>query len=462
MIRNVLFIIADDWSPLAGVYGNDVIQTPHIDALGRSGVVFDQAYCTTPSCAASRASILTGQHSHTHGQFGHCHGIHGFTTHTWMPTLPKILRERGVYSALLGKAHIAPMSAYPFDVCEAMDTRNITSVGRRVGECIAEAGERPFYLHVGSFFPHRAGSGFGNETVGDGVNPVKYDPADVVVPDFLPDNEATRLDLADYYEAVSRYDQTVGAVIAALEESGKREETLIVVTTDHAMPFPGAKASSFDSGHRCPLVVWSPDQARRGLRNQALVNWTDFLPTFLEIFGADYPADALIPTPGRSWLPVLEDDSPQPGNGAWEETFTAHCFHEISNYYPYRVLRGRRYKFVRNLAHQLPTPLPSDLFRSKTWTAVRERNISMLGKRPREHFTFQPAEALYDLEADPVEAVNRLDDPDLADIVEEYRRKLMAFREATADPWLEQEFQEGRMADYDPGPTNRGPSHNRL
>ena len=79
--RNVLFLIADDWSRIADCYGNSVVHTPRIDAFAREGTVFEQAFCTSPSCAVSRACILTGYHSHTHGQYGHCHGIHGFSTH---------------------------------------------------------------------------------------------------------------------------------------------------------------------------------------------------------------------------------------------------------------------------------------------------------------------------------------------------------------------------------------------
>ena len=86
--KNVLFIIADDWSPIAGCYGNNKIKTPRIDSLAEKGVVFDHAFCTSPSCAVSRASILTGQHSHTHGQYGHCHGIHGFRTSESMTSTP--------------------------------------------------------------------------------------------------------------------------------------------------------------------------------------------------------------------------------------------------------------------------------------------------------------------------------------------------------------------------------------
>ncbi len=65
--RNVLLLIADDWSPIARCYGNDVIQMPNVDGLAARGTWFAHAFCTTPSCAASRASLLTGNYSHTHG-----------------------------------------------------------------------------------------------------------------------------------------------------------------------------------------------------------------------------------------------------------------------------------------------------------------------------------------------------------------------------------------------------------
>ena len=442
--RSVLFIIADDWSRIAGCYGDSVIKTPNIDALAERGVVFDYGFCTSPSCAVSRACILTGQHSHTHGQYGHCHGIHGFRTHEYMQSIPKIVKARGFATGCIGKKHVEPISVYPFDFEPKVDARSPTDTADKVRIFLEQNKESPFYLHVGSSYPHRAGRSFGNEREHAGIEAVPYAPAEVIVPDFLPDVPAVREDLAEYYQSISRYDQVVGAVLRTLEASGRADETLIFVTTDHAMPFPGAKASSFDSGHHCPLVISSPDQQKRGIHNQALMNWVDFCPTILEWCGVEHP-DGSNALPGRSLLPILEDDSLHPGDGAWEGTYFSHCFHEITNYYPYRVLRGRRYKYVRNLAYQLETPLPSDLFRSMTWTAVRNDNIDMLGQRPREGFVHQGREALYDIENDPAESRNLINNGGLADVVAEMRGKVMDFRKQTEDPWLEQSFQEGEL-----------------
>ncbi|MXV82176.1 sulfatase [Candidatus Poribacteria bacterium] len=445
--KSVMFVIADDWSRIAKCYGNEVIRTPHIDAFAERGVVFDYAFCTSPSCAVSRACILTGQHSHTHGQYGHCHGIHGFRTHAYMQSVPKILKAHGFSTACLGKKHVEPESVYPFDFEPKVDPRSPVDMAAKVTEFLNEAADTPFYLHIGSSYPHRAGKGFGNDRTHSGIEPSPYTPDEIIVPNFLPDVPAVREDLADYYESVSRWDAVVGAVLEALDASGRADETLVFVTTDHAMPFPGAKASSFDSGHHCPLLIASPTQQKRGFHNQALINWVDFCPTMLEWCGVAHPdgADAL---PGKSLLTVLEDDSPHPGNGDWEETYFSHCFHEVTNYYPYRVLRGRRYKYVRNLAYQLETPLPSDLFRSISWTAVRNDNVQQLGERQRTEFLQQHREALFDMQNDPAESRNLIDVSALQDIANEMRQKVIEFRQKTEDPWLEQSFQEGETGPF--------------
>lgn len=312
----------------------------------------------------------------------------------------------------------------------------------KVNQFLNENADKPFYLHIGSTYPHRAGKGFGNDREHPGIVPMSYAPDEVIVPNFLPDVPAVREDLADYYESISRWDAVVGSVLDTLHASGRADETLVFVTTDHAMPFPGAKASSFDSGHHCPLIIASPSQQQRGLRNQALVNWVDFCPTMLDWCGVEHP-DGLHALPGRSLLSILEDDSPHPGTGEWEETYFSHCFHEVTNYYPYRVLRGRRYKYVRNLAYQLETPLPSDLFRSISWTAVRDDNVQQLGQRPRANFLQQDREALFDMQNDPAESRNLINAPELQEKVKAMREKLIHFRVKTEDPWLEQSFQEG-------------------
>ena len=278
-----MFVIADDWSRIAKCYGNDVIRTPHIDAFAERGVVFDHAFCTSPSCAVSRACILTGQHSHTHGQYGHCHGIHGFRTHEYMQSVPKILKAHGFATACIGKKHVAPDTVYPFDFEPRVNARSPADMAAQVTQFLNENTDTPFYLHIGSTHPHRAGKGFGNDQTPAGIEPGSYTPDEIIVPNFLPDVPGVREDLADYYESVSRWDTVVGAVLEALDTSGRADETLVFVTTDHAMPFPGAKASSFDSGHHCPRPDLQPDTTETRLPQSSTRQLGRFLPNHVRL-----------------------------------------------------------------------------------------------------------------------------------------------------------------------------------
>jgi N-sulfoglucosamine sulfohydrolase len=444
--KNVMLLIAHDWSPIAGCYGNDVIQTPRIDAFAREGVVFDHGFCTTPTCSASRATLLTGQYTHTNGHYGHCHSIHGFSTHEWLTSIPKDLRDAGFATGLIGTSHVAPPSVYPFEYEPKVKAGDPKELAAHALKFLNENADRPFYLHVGYSHVHRHGDGFGNEEPFDDLPDTIYDPADVVVPDWLPDAPLVREDLAEYYRAITRFDAGVGLLLDALAESGRADDTLVILTSDHGMPFPGAKATSFESGHHCPLIIRKPDAENPCIHSSALVNWIDIRPTVQDWAGVE-PSEKL---PGRSLVPILGMTAPE----GWDETFYSHCFHEVIDYNPYRVLRGRRYKFVQNLAAGLPYMLPTDLFRSKTWRAVQEGDLEMMGKRPTARVLNHDREALYDLEADPMETTNRIDDADLKEIADGMRQRLYAFRQATRDPWLEVDFQEGRLPES-PGPEVR-------
>lgn len=432
MSKSVLLLIADDWSPIAGAYGNPIIRTPNADALAASGTTFTSAFCTTPSCAASRASLLTGHYSHTHGQYGHTHSYHNFRTLPQMPSIPRTLHEHGFVSGIIGKQHVEPDEVYPWDFEAEGNARNVRHLATEASRFFERVGERPFYLHVGFSDPHRD---FGNNRTYPDVNEVTYRPEDVIVPDFLPDHPSVRQELAEYYQSISRLDQGIGMLLEALDASGRASETLVICMSDHGMPFPGAKASSFDSGHHCPLIVRSPYQERVGVQNDALVNWCNIAPTVYDWCGVE-PPDGL---PERSILPILEEEHPQ----GWEETYFSHTFHEVTTYYPYRVLRGRRFKYVRNLFPELTVPLPSDLWASPTWQAVRSEGMATMGKRPTSRFLHRDAEELFDLEADPVEAHNLINKPEFQGIALEMRQKVKAFRKRTGDPWIRASIQNG-------------------
>jgi len=447
MIKNVLLIIADDWSPLAGCYGTPALHTPHIDRLAARGTMFTRAFCTTPSCAASRANILTGLYSHQHHQYGHTHGCHNFRTRADAKTLPSVLRASGIASGLVGKSHIAPRETYPFDVWEEPNDIPFAKFSNQrlsslTGDFLKSVEGKRFYLHAASSNPHRTGGDFRRPLHPEFEGKDRlYSPEEVTVPSWLPDTPETRQDLADYYTYISRFDEYVGAILGELDDAGRTSDTMVLLLSDHGMPFPGAKASPFEAGHHCPLIIAHPDGTGAGQRCDALVNWNDILPTILD--GMDIP-EAQRPTnlPGESMMPLIENAA-----SPWRETvFYSHNFHEITNYFPYRVIRGSRYKYVRCLASKLDMPLGQDLFDSLSYTSIKKNGGSSTRSQGRilRHWP----EALFDLENDPDEMTNLIDDPQVQPIVEDYRNQLLEFRSQTKDPWLEIDHQEGRVESY--------------
>jgi len=470
--RNVVLFVVDDMSLDAGCYGNKVIKTPNIDRLASEGVRFNYAFCTTASCSASRSVILSGLHNHANGQFGHQHSFHHFAAFSSVRSLPVLMAEGGYRTARIGKFHVAPEEVFRFETVlpAAGGSRNSVKMAESCRDFIAK-GDKPFFLYFCTSDPHRGGGfvqgdplkpdSFGNNQAYDGVTEVRYDPAKVLVPSYLPDNPDTRAEIAQYYQAISRLDQGLGRLLEVLKEAGQLDNTVVIFTGDNGMAFPGSKTTLYDPGSRLPLIVRSPDHPRGKVCN-AMVSWVDLTPTILDIAGvkevkgrlvqgeAEFSGgapkaaspkaaakkkqadDAGYRFHGRSFLPVLAQENP-PG---WDEVFASHTFHEITMYYPMRVVRTRDHKLILNLAHQLPFPFASDIHASATWQGVLKRSDTMFGPRRTDDFLHRARYELYDLKADPNEARNLASDPRHSKLREELAGRLEAFQQRTSDPWI--------------------------
>lgn len=452
---NIVLIVSDDHGVDAlGSYGNPVIKTPHLDALAADGTRFTAAFCTTASCSPSRSVILTGLHNHRNGMYGLQHDDHHFQSYDNLKSLPVLLAEAGYRTARIGKYHVAPEAVYAFQtVLSAGKANDPATIGRSPVEManqsrsvIEAKDEKPFFLLFASDDPHRANAVlpdgkptfdtwpqpnlFGNRPAGyPGVTPVVYRPEDVRVPSFLPDTPACRAEIAEYYQAVSRLDQGIGRLVEILRAAGKYENTLILYLSDNGMAFPGAKTTLYEPGMRLPFIVRAPGRKNPGAVQPAMVTWADLTPTLLDVAGALRDPAAF---DGRSFRAGL-DGGALTGR---DEIYASHTFHEITMYYPMRVVRTRRYKLIHNVASELTWPSALDLIKSPTWISAVNSDRRMLGRRPIEQFLRRPKFELYDLERDPDELVNLADDPASQKLKAELVEKLKAFQAATRDPWV--------------------------
>ena len=432
--RSVMCLIADDMSAIAGCYGNGVIRTPNMDRLAARGTRFDHAYATTPSCSASRSVILTGLQNHHNGQYGHAHLPANFHTQDWVWSIPRILKSHGFMTGVVGKLHVNPPEVYPWDyeAPGAAGNRDVWDMGQKVKEFLSRADDKPFYLHVGFSDPHRAsGPGlFANHRDYAKVDVKEYSPDEVTVPGFLPDLPEARAELAQYYQAIDRLDQGYGYCLDALEKAGRLDDTLVLCFSDHGMPFPGAKASPYDTGLQTPFIAAAPGQQRKGVANKAIISLADVAPTVIEWCGAKAPDGYEFD--GRSFLPILEEEEPE----GWDRHFYSHTFHEIVNFFPWRGVRTRQYKYTTFLFPELEMPLPSDLWASPTWQGARSRGTDAFGERSARAMLKHAPEELYDIESDPMETRNLAGSAAHQAVLAELREEVRSFREHTKDPWL--------------------------
>jgi len=438
---NVVLVVADDHGREAvGCYGNPVIKTPNLDKLASEGVRFTHAFCTTASCSASRSVILTGLYNHANGQYGHQHSFHHFVSFENIKSLPVLLTKAGYRTARIGKLHVAPPEVYKFDEELGAESRNPVAMTQKCKDFIAASDARPFFLYFCPSDPHRGGGKadelpykpdrFGNRAKGyPGVKEVKYDPKDIIIPPFLPDIPECRSELAQYYQSVSRVDQGVGQLLEILKQSGKYESTLVIYISDNGVAFPGAKTTLYEPGMNLPCIVRSPYQKKQGLVCNAMITWADITPTILDFAGALQKETDFH---GRSFQYILEDESPK----GWDEIYASHTFHEITMYYPMRVIREREHKLIWNIAHGLEYPFASDLWESSTWQAVLQRGDKFYGKRSIDAYLHRSEFELYDLDEDPYEIKNLAGDAKYEKLLGELKEKLKSFQNRTNDPWI--------------------------
>ena len=402
-----------------------------------------------------------GLPQHQTGVYGVEQGIHHFKSFDSVRSLPLILNQTGgdYWYGIIGKKHLAPENVFPFPFSYTeMDGydlnqvgRNITNMNNLVRKFLTEAKSKakPFFLYVAFFDVHRGCGTTFCEHFGDGtINgevipdwiPIDYMPEDVEVPPYLPDTPATRKDIAAQYRAVSRMDQGVGLFLKSLQEFGYEDNTLVILTADNGIPFPNAKTNLYESGSGEPMIVSNPMAPERwGQETEALASSTDIVPTILDWFGLKYPKYKIFgPTvelQGKSLLPVLHAE-PTTGYNA---VFSSHNFHGCQMYYPMRVVRDKSHRLIHNINFKMPYPVATDIFLSPTYQDLINNTVhhnSTKWFKTFDQYYYRGEYELFDLDKDPLETKNMIDDPSYQDIAKVLKDKLHQWQINTDDPWL--------------------------
>jgi arylsulfatase A-like enzyme len=408
MRPNVLYLHSHDTGRYVQPYGYPV-PTPNIQHMADQGVLFRQAFCAAPVCSGSRAALLTGQCTHETGMLGLAH--RGYRLRHPERHIVNVLRDAGYWTGLVGEQHVsADPGDLGYDLVVDLDSTRVSEVTPAATKLIATRAqeEAPFFLSIGFFETHR--EFFEPSSIRD----VLYSRP----PDNIPDNAQTRRDMASFRASARALDQGVGTVLNALEENGLSDDTLVFLTTDHGLAFPDAKCTMFDRGIGVMLLMRGPGGFERGRVNDALVSQLDLYPTICDVVGLEHPSWL----EGTSLLPLVRGDVAE----IHQEIFAEVTYHAA--YEPQRAVRTSRYKYMRRYDTLHPGRVPANLDDSLTKDVLLAAGWADVDP---------PWEALFDLWVDPSEGNNRIEDPALAGLADDLRRRLHDWMVRTADPLID-------------------------
>lgn len=404
---NIILMTAHDMGQHLGCY-NVNIETPNIDLLAETGVRFQQSFGTAPQCSPSRASIMTGKYPHQHGLMGITGWGHELKDD--VKALPTYLRESGYSTYLYGTQHEAPsakrLGYQTAKVGEAPVAEVVDAIESDISNIAQEA---PFFLSIGLREAHRpfTSSDHNVPDPPEEVNPLPY----------LPDHEDIRKDIGELQGQIKSIDWGVGRLSDILDKEDLERNTLIILTTDHGIAFPRAKGTCYDPGIETALIMNDDGDLPAGEVCRDKVSHVDLFATILDYAGLNVPNDV----EGDSFLPHLKDETHE----FREYIFTEMTWHD--RYNPMRSVRTDKYKYIKNFWKLPRVYLPMDVFESKSGRIVRE-----------EYYTsFRPREELYDLEKDPHEKHNLIDNPAYDDTLQKLRNVLIEWMYSTQDALLD-------------------------
>jgi len=410
---NLVIFLSDDQGQLdCSPYGDRQLKTPHMQRLADAGLTFTRAYVASPSCAPSRAALLTGLMPARNGAEAN-HAKPRAEIRKW----PSYFQELGYEVVAFGKvSHYKHTADYGFDHFAHDTFHDHASIPAAV-EYLKQrprVSNRPLCLLVGSNWPH----------VPWPENDLGYDPRQLTLPAGSIDTPETRAWRARYAAAVTQADHDLGAILDASRDY-LPADTLFAFSSDHGAQWPFGKWNLYESGIAVPLIVAWPGVIPPGSRTDAMVNWTDLLPTLIEVAGGRPPGEI----DGLSFLPVLRGAS----KTHRRHIFATHANDNRMNVYPSRSVRNARWKYIRNLHPEYAFTTHIDLVAGalgqraffSTWEAAAQTDPTATAILRRYHA--RPAEELYDLESDPHEQQNLAGDSRYAAELSELRFQLDAW-----------------------------------
>ncbi len=451
---NILFAIADDWSyGHASAYDCNWVKTPGFDRVAHQGILFTHAYTPNAKCAPSRACILTGRNSWQLEEaanhwcyfpakfkgFMEALGENGYTTgSTGKGWGPGIAKDANGKLRLMTGPQFSKRKAKP----PARHISNNDYAGNFADFLAQTSSEKPWAFWYGATEPHRGYEYGSGQKQGKSIDDIDHVPA------YWPDNETVRNDMLDYAAEVEHFDNHLLRILDHLEKHGQLENTLVVVTSDHGMPFPRVKGQAYDDSNRIPLAIsWPKGIEGRSRTVDDYVSFIDLAPTFLEAAGISWEDSQMAELTGQGLSDIFESDKSGKINPKRDFVLIGKERHDIGRPhdwgYPIRGIIRDEKLYLKNFeSDRWPAGNPETGYLncdgSPTKTQVLEAQ-----RRPDDRFLWEmcfghrPTEELYDIHTDPDCVKNLINVPSFSSVKKTLSEELAQRLQVQKDPRIQ-------------------------
>lgn len=407
---NILIITCHDIGQYLGCYGVETVQTPNLDELASKGVRFENFYSTSAVCSPGRGSLHTGRYPQSNGLMGLTHAPWWWKLNDGERHTAAILKNIGYATCLIGFNHIDHDT-------RRLGYEKVLSTERKAPETVQAAQnlilkahdmKRPFFAKVGFTEVHRVFKQGADTTKG------------VFIPPWLKDTQEIRTDLAAFQATIKYFDERVGEILHALEVSDIADNTIVIMTSDHGIPYPGAKWTVRKAGIEVPFIVYQPGTAFSGGRvfSEVMSN-VDVLPTLLDNLGEEIPANMQ----GYSFMDIIKGNTTEPPRKEAFAQYTPDMKRDNLS----RSVITDRYHLIRYFDQGRTVDYPVDVH-PQTF-ANHEQRCKTKGTRPFIQ--------LFDIREDPYELNDIGSKTENAAIVADLSKHLFAWMKKVKDPLLE-------------------------
>jgi len=389
-LPNILCFVSEDNTTLLGAYGDKLVHTPNLDQLAARGIVFDNAFATSPVCGPSRFSIISGLYPATAGPTQSMGSDDAVLPRRFVTT-PTPLRALGYYCTNNQKKNYVSQ----------LDFLDIWDETGRTAHWNNKPAGAPFFAIFNTFTTHESAL----------FSPLdgKVKPEEAPIPPYLPDTPGIRRDVATYYNAMEKMDGEFAARLAEVDAAGLTDDTIVIYYSDHGGIMPRGKRYANNYGLRVPLIIYAPPKyghlidAEPGSRISAPANLIDMTPTIFSLAGLkppDYMQGRALVGPHKARPAVYAFG----GRNRMDERFDF-----------VRTVADTRYRYTRNyMPHRPGIQHVTFSWQARSFqdweAAYLAGSLNDIQRQPWERREY---EQLFDVDADPYNLTNLIDDPAL-------------------------------------------------